>query len=84
VLAPAQDLENELVALLAVLPEQRLDVFEGRGFERLESVPLVHVADDADDVFTPSDFVRKKIAGSARWFRRHWLWQAGRPALRQS
>jgi hypothetical protein len=31
------------------LPEERLDVFDGRRFERLEAVVLVHALDDADD-----------------------------------
>src|SRR3979409_1282355 len=37
VLAAAKNLENELVAFVAVLPQQRVDVFESRCLERLES-----------------------------------------------
>ena len=63
-LAALQDLENELVALLAVLAEQRLDVLERRRLERLEPVALVDAADDADDVLAPADVVGKKVAGA--------------------
>ena len=41
-LATLENLENELVAFFAVLPQERLDVLERRRFERLEPVPLVH------------------------------------------
>ena len=49
VLAAREDLEDELVALFAVLAEQRLDVLERRRLERLEAVALVDVAHDVDD-----------------------------------
>src|SRR5262249_1507435 len=62
VLAALQDLENELVAVLAVLPEERLDVLERRRLERLVAVLLVDVADHTHDVLTPADVVRQKIA----------------------
>ena len=63
-LAPAQDLENQLVALLAVFAEERLDVLERRRLERLEPVLLVHTPHDADDMLAPADIVRQKIARS--------------------
>jgi len=69
VLAALQDLENELVALVAVLSQQRLDVLERRRLERLEAVALVHLSHDADDVLAPADFVGKKIACAARRLR---------------
>ena len=62
VLAALEDLEDQLVAFLAVLPEQRLDVLERRRLERLEAVPLVHVPDHADDVLAAPDVVRQEIA----------------------
>ena len=65
-LAALQDLENELVAFLAVLAEQRLDVLERRRLERLEPVALVDVADDADDVLAPADVVGQEVARAAR------------------
>ena len=65
VLAALEDLEDELVALFAVLPEERLNVLERRRFERLESVPLVHLADDTNDVLPPSDVVGQKVTGTA-------------------
>ena len=49
-LAALEDLEDEPVALFAVLAEQRLDVLDGRRLERLEPVPLVDVRDDVEDV----------------------------------
>src|SRR5262249_6088645 len=74
VLAALQDLENELVALFAVLPEQRLDVLEGRRLERLEPVALVDLADDADDVLPPADLLGQKIPCTAGRLSRHQLW----------
>ena len=41
VLAALENLEDELVAFLAVLAEERLDVLGGGGLERLESVAIV-------------------------------------------
>ena len=67
VLASLEDLENQLVAFVAVLPEQRLDVLERRRLERLEAVPLVHLPDNPDDVLTSSDVVGQEIARPARW-----------------
>ena len=40
-LAPLQDPEDQLIAFLAVLAHQCLDVFYGRGFQRLETEALV-------------------------------------------
>ena len=71
VLAALEDLEDQLVAFLAVLPEQRLDVLERRRLERLEAVALVHTSNDVDDVFPPTDVIGKKVAGSARRLGRH-------------
>ena len=70
VLAPFQDLENELVALFAVLAEQRLDVLEGRRLERLETVALVHTTNDIDHVLTTPNVVGQKITRPSRWFGR--------------
>jgi hypothetical protein len=69
VLAALQDLENELVALFAVLAEQRLDVLERRRLERLEAVALVDVADDAASRIRAPDVVGRKSrvpAGACR------------------
>jgi hypothetical protein len=52
---------------LAVL-HQRFDVLERGRLERLEPVPLINVAHDADDVFTAAEIVGKKIAGAAGRF----------------
>src|ERR1044071_7164616 len=69
--AALQNLENQLVAFLAVLAEQRLDVLERRRLERLEPVALVDVADHTNDVFAPANVVGEEIASTAWRFRRH-------------
>src|SRR5690606_8300400 len=74
VLAALQDLEDQLIAFLAVLAEQRLDVLDGGRLERLEPVALVDAADDADDVLPPTDVGRQEVAHPARGRRAgHWL-----------
>ena len=47
------------------LPDERLDVLERGRLERLEAVPLVHLADDVDDVFAAAHVGGQKIAGTA-------------------
>ena len=61
-----QDLENQPVALLAVLPHQRLDVLDGGRLERLEAVAPVHVGDHADHVLAPPDVLGEEVAHAAR------------------
>ena len=68
VLAALENLENELVAFFAVLAEQRLDVLDGRRFERLEAVALVDALDNADDVLAPAHVLRQEVAHAARRF----------------
>jgi hypothetical protein len=65
VLAAAKNLEDQPVAFFAVFPEQRLDVLERRRLERLEPVPLVDVADDANHIFAPADVGREKVPGAS-------------------
>jgi hypothetical protein len=65
VLAALQDLEDELVALLAVLAEERLDVLDGRCLERLEAVALVDGPDDADHVGAATNVGRQEIPHAA-------------------
>jgi hypothetical protein len=67
-LAPHQDLEDQLIAFFAVLPHQRLEVLNRRGFERFEAVALVDLLDDADDVLPPSDVLGQEVAHAARRF----------------
>src|SRR5207249_2884325 len=66
VLTAAQDLEDELVALLPVLAEERLDVFESRRLERFEAVPLVHTSHKVDDVLAAAYLVREEVARAGR------------------
>jgi hypothetical protein len=66
VLAALQDLEDELIALFAILPHQRLEVLDRRGLERFEAVALVHPPDHADDVLATPDVFREVVAHAAR------------------
>ncbi len=65
-LAALEDLEDEAVALFAVLAEERLDVLDGRRLDGLEPVALVHVGDDADDVSAPPHVGGQEVAHAAR------------------
>jgi hypothetical protein len=71
--ATLQDLENELIALFAVLPHEGFEILDGRRLERLEAVALVDTLDDPDDVFAAPHVFREEVAHAARWFctRRH-------------
>src|SRR5689334_6026552 len=66
-LAALENLEDELIALFAVLPQERVDVLGSGCLERLEAVALVDTLDDADDVFTPTHVFRKEVAHAACW-----------------
>src|SRR4051812_34916321 len=66
VLAALEYFEDELVALLAILPHQRLYVLDGGRLQRLEAVTLVNVLDDAYDVLAPPNVRREKVAHAAR------------------
>src|SRR5437773_6686714 len=68
VLAALENLEYELVAFLAVLAEERLDVLDSRRFERFEAVALVDARDDGDDVLAAPYVLRQEIAHAARRF----------------
>ena len=66
VLTSPQHLEYELVAFLAVLTGERLDILERRRLERFEPVSPVGPLDDADNVLAPPHVVGKEIAHPAR------------------
>jgi hypothetical protein len=66
VLAALEYLEDELVALLAVLPHQRLYVLDRGRLQRLEAVALVHGLYDADDVLAPPHVRGEEVAHAAR------------------
>ena len=68
VLAALQDLENELIALISILPHQRLEVLDRGRLQRLEAVALVHTLDDADDVLASPHVLREEVAHAARRF----------------
>ncbi len=69
VLAAPQNLEDQLVAFVAVLAQQRLDVLERRRLEWLEAVALVHLADDTNDVLPAADVGRQEVSRASRWLR---------------
>src|SRR6185436_8852268 len=68
VFSPLEDLEDELIALFAVLPHQRLEVLDRRRLERLAPVALVDATDHADDVLSTPDVFGEVIAHPARGF----------------
>ena len=72
VLTTAQDLENQLRALVAVLPGERLDVLQRRRFERLEAIAPIDVPDHANHVVPAPYIVGQKITHSARGARLVW------------
>ncbi len=72
VLTTAQDLENQLRALVAVLPRERLDVLERRRFEGLEPIALIDVPDHANHVVPAPYIVGQKITHAARGARLVW------------
>ncbi len=67
-LAALEDLEDELIALFAVLPHERVDVLCSRRLERLKAIALVDTLDDADDVFAATHVFREEVAHPARGF----------------
>ena len=67
VLAALQDLEDQLIAFVAVLAEQRLDVLDRRRLERLEAVTLVDATNHADHVGAAADVGREEVPHAAGW-----------------
>src|SRR5204863_10063823 len=65
VLAALEDFEDELVALLAVLAQERLDVFDRGRLQRLEAVALVDIFNTADDVLAPPHVGGEEVAHAA-------------------
>ena len=65
-LAALQDLEDELVALFAVLSQQRLEVLDRRRLDRLEPVALVDARHHGDHVLPAADVVGQEVAHPAR------------------
>jgi hypothetical protein len=60
VLAALEDLEDELIALVAVLAQQRLEVLDRRRLERLEAVALV------DPATTPITCTRRRTSSGRK------------------
>src|SRR5262249_9343801 len=63
VLATAQDLEDELVAFLAVLAHEDVEPLEGRGGERLEPVAVEHRPDERERALPGLELAGKEVAG---------------------
>jgi hypothetical protein len=72
VLATAQDLEDQLVAVVAVLAEQHVQPLEGGGDQRLEPVPGEHRPDPRKGVFPQLPFGGEEIAGTRRRIELGW------------
>ena len=75
VLAALEDLEDQAVAFLAVLPGEGLDVLDRRRLERFEAVALVDLGDHRDHVLAAPDVSGQEVAHAARRRRR------GRPSV---
>ena len=73
VLATAQDLEDELVAVLAVLAHEHIEPLEGRSGERLEPVAREHRPHDVEGPLPGLELAGEEIPGSRRGIelRRH-------------
>ena len=65
-LATLENFEDELIAFFTILAHQRLDVFNGGSFQRLETIALVDLLDDADNVFAFAHVGGQKVAHAAR------------------
>src|SRR5439155_360131 len=63
VLAAAQDLEDELVAFLAVLAHEDIEPLEGRGGERLEPVAGEHRPDERERALPGLELAGKEVTG---------------------
>ncbi len=60
-LTPAEDLEDQLVALVAVLAQQYVQPLEGRRLERLEAVPGEHITDHRERMLALLDVGGEEI-----------------------
>ncbi|WP_346041445.1 hypothetical protein [Actinomadura chokoriensis] len=59
-----EDLEDQLVALVAVLAGQGLQPLERRRLQRLEPVPLEHPANLREDMLTGTQCTGEKVPGA--------------------
>ena len=67
--APLEQAIQQLVALLAVLAEQRRQVLDRRRLERQKSVPPVHLAHHGHHVVTLRQLGRQEVAHATGWLR---------------
>ena len=63
-LTPPQDLEDKLVALVAVLAEQHVQPLEGGRLQRLEAVLAEYRADDGERMLALLDVGSEEVTGS--------------------
>ena len=63
VIPVVEDLENELISFLSVLPRERRQIFEGRGLDGHESVLLKHPSQSVKHPLPARHGGRPKIAG---------------------
>ena len=64
--ATLEDAEDELVALVAILAEQRGQPLHGRRLQRLEAIALVDALDGFGDIVAAQHVQRQKIAHAAQ------------------
>src|SRR5262249_36395395 len=72
VLAPPQDLEHQLVGLIAVLAEQHIDALEGRGLQGLEAVAREYGAKRREGSLAPAVLGSEEVARARRRIELGW------------
>ena len=72
VLAAAQDLEDELLALVPVLAHEDVEALERGGAERLEAVASEHRADQGERPLPGLELAGKKVTGTRRGIELRW------------
>src|SRR2546423_3531066 len=65
-LAALENFEDELIAFFTVLAHQGLDIFDRRSLQRLETVPLVNLFNNADHMLALAHVGRQRVPHTAR------------------
>ena len=64
VVAGVEHLEQELVALVAVLTQQRVQCLHGRRLNLLETIEGIHVADGIENIVSLCHLLGTEVAGA--------------------
>ncbi|GLZ15616.1 hypothetical protein Acsp04_58510 [Actinomadura sp. NBRC 104425] len=67
-LAAAQNLEDQLVAFVAVFAGQGLQPFERRSLQRFEPISREYFANSCENAFTPSQGIGEKVSRAGGGF----------------